>query len=279
LNFTKSFTSSKIRKRVLVSIIGIIFIGTIVSAIATSPFPREPAGSPASIKVVTFNIQQGFDIEGNLNFSGILTDLRNIDADIIGLQESDTCRISSGNGDIVRFLANKLRMYSYFGPKTVTGTFGIALLSKYPILNAQTHYMYSSGEQTATIEAQIIIQATTYNVFVTHFGEDEYDKLKQAEKIVEITTSKSNSILLGDFNFRPWSEQYNLTTTVLDDAWLVIWPTGIDDQGYNGYTNNWQNPTGQIDFIFVSSDITLTDCRVVRDAHSSDHMPVTATLI
>ncbi|NHK31847.1 MAG: endonuclease/exonuclease/phosphatase family protein [Asgard group archaeon] len=278
INFTTTFSPSKLRKKILVSIIGVIFIGTIVSAIATSPFPREQPGTP-TFKVVTFNIQQGYDIEGNLNFSGILADLRRIDADIIGLQESDTCRISSGNGDIVRFLANKLHLYSYFGPLTVTGTFGIALLSKYPIINTQTHFMYSEGEQTATIEAQITIQTTTYNVFVTHFGEDEYDKLKQAEKIVEITTGKSNTILLGDFNFRPWTEQYNLTTTVLNDAWLIVWPTGIDDLGYNGLTNDWQNPTGQIDFIFISSDITLSDCRVVRDAHSSDHMPVTATII
>ncbi len=279
LRFSVPFSTSKIRKKVLVSIIGIIFLGTVVSAIATSPFPREQIGAPPLLKVVTFNIQQGYDINGNLNFSGILTDLRTIDADIIGLQESDTCRISSGNGDIVRFLANKLHLYSYFGPLTVTGTFGIALLSKYPIINAQTHFMYSEGEQTATIEAQIIVQTTTYNIFVTHFGEDEYDKLKQAEKIIELTTGKSNTILLGDFNFHPWTEQYNLTTTVLNDAWLLVWPTGIDDQGYNGLTNNWLNPTSQIDFIFVSPDITLSDCRVIRGAHSSDHLPVIATII
>ena len=279
LHFTVSFSPSKLRKNILVSLIGAILIGTIISAIVTSPFPREQTGTLTELKVVTFNIQQGYDITGNLNFSGILADLRAIDADIIGLQESDTCRISSGNGDIVRFLADKLHLYSYFGPKTVTGTFGIALLSKYPITNPQTHFMYSDGEQTATIEAQIIVQTTTYNVFVTHFGEIEYDKLKQAEKIVELTTGKSNTLLLGDFNFRPWTEQYNLTTTILNDGWLLVWPTGIDDQGYNGYTNNWRNPTGQIDFIFVSPDVTLSDYRVVREAHSSDHMPVTATIL
>lgn len=278
INFKQTFIPSKLRKQILVSIIGVIFIGTIVGAIATSPFPSEPSGTATTLKIVTFNIQQGFDIDGKFNFTGILADLREIDADIIGLQESDTCRISSGNGDIVRFFANKLHLHSYFGPKTVTGTFGIALLSKYPISNAITHYMYSAGEQTATIEAQITVDTRTFNVFVTHFGEDEYDKEKQAEKIVELTTGKSNTILLGDFNFIPLSLQYNLTTSVLDDAWITVWPTGIDDQGYGGYTNNWQNPTNHIDFIFISSDITLTDCRVVRDAHSSDHMPVTATI-
>ena len=279
INFKPPISLKTMKKKILVSLIGLIFVGTIASGIATLPYASQPQGSPSTIKFVTFNIQQGFDMNGNLNFSGIFYDLQQIDADIIGLQESDTCRVSSGNNDIVRYLAQKLHMYSYFGPKTVTGTFGIALLSKYPISNMKTYFMYSAGEQTATIEAQIVISSKTYNVFVTHFGEIEYDKEKQAEKIVELTSGKSNVVLLGDFNFEPWTVQYNITTTVLNDAWLSVWPTGIDDNGYNGLTSNWADPNSHIDFIFVSSDITLTDCRVITEAHSSDHMPVTATIL
>ncbi|TFF85194.1 hypothetical protein EU523_00240 [Candidatus Heimdallarchaeota archaeon] len=267
-----------LKKKILVSIVSLLFLGTIAGGIATLPYPSTPATTPTSIKFVTFNIQQGFDMEGRLNFSGILYDLQQIDADVIGLQESDTCRISSGNNDIVRYLAQKLHLYSYFGPKTVTGTFGIALLSKYPISNMKTHYMYSEGEQTATIEAQITIETRTFNVFVTHFGEYEIDKEKQAEKIVMLTSGKSNVVLLGDFNFEPWSVQYNITTTVLNDAWLTVWPSGVDDTGYNGLTFSWGNPHSHIDFIFVSSDISLLDCRVATWAHSSDHMPVTASI-
>lgn len=276
LNSTLSIKTT--RKKLLASIVGLIFLGTMISGIITLPFASPPPSTPSTLRFVTFNVQQGYDMNGNLNFSGILYDLQQIDADVIGLQESDTCRISSGNNDLVRFLAQKLHLFSYFGPKTVTGTFGIALLSKYPISNMKTYYMYSEGEQAATIEAQIIIQSKTYNVFVTHFGELEYDKEKQAEKMVELTSGKSNVILLGDFNFEPWSLQYNITTTVLVDAWLAVWPTGIDDTGYNGLTFNWANPHSRIDYIFVSSDLSLTDCRVITEAHSSDHMPVTASI-
>jgi len=266
------------QRKAVVSLAAILFIGIFISSIATMPFPMSPPVGKTTLKVVTFNVQQGFDIDGSLNFSGLLADLKRIDADIIGLQESDTCRVSSGNNDLVRFLATRLHLYSYFGPLTVTGTFGIALLSKYPIANPKTHFMYSEGEQTATIEAQIVVQSRTFNVFITHFGEKENDKQKQAEKIVELTTGKSDVIVLGDFNFEPWSSQYNTTTSILKDAWLTVWPTGIDDNGYNGMTYHWRNPYSHIDFIFVSPAMTLTDCRVVRNAHSSDHMPVTATI-
>ena len=121
---------------------------------------------------MTYNIQQGFDAEGNKNLDGQLAVIREVDPDILGLEESETARVANGNVDAVRYFADKLDMYSYYGPTMTTGTFGIALLSKYPIQNPTTFFMYSSGEQTATIHAGIIKDGKTYQVFVTHLGND-----------------------------------------------------------------------------------------------------------
>ena len=118
-------------------IIGILCLGTIIGVIALE-FPTKPDGVDNPIRILSYNIQQGFDEDGNRNFEGQRDVILNANATIIGLQESDTCRISSGNADIVRYVNNQLKYYSYFGPKTVTGTYGIALLSKYPIKNAKT---------------------------------------------------------------------------------------------------------------------------------------------
>ncbi|MFX0086886.1 MAG: endonuclease/exonuclease/phosphatase family protein, partial [Candidatus Hodarchaeota archaeon] len=132
-------------------LIGLITVGTILGLIITAPYPSTPEGS--SLKVLTYNIRQGYSEEGFKNFDGQLEILKQVDADIIGLQESDSVRISGGNCDPVRYFANQLNLHSYYGPKTVTGTFGIALLSKYPIKSTRTFFMYSKGEQTACIEA------------------------------------------------------------------------------------------------------------------------------
>ena len=70
----------------------------------------------------------------------------------------------------MRYFADNLGMYSYYGPSTTAGTFGIALLSKYPIVQAATFYLYSTGEQTACIQAVIAANGAFYNVFVTHLG-------------------------------------------------------------------------------------------------------------
>jgi endonuclease/exonuclease/phosphatase family metal-dependent hydrolase len=133
-------------------------------------------------------------------------------------------------------------MYSYYGPTTTTGTFGIALLSKYPIENARTFFMFSEAEQTATIQAKIRYQGKTYNVFVTHLGNG--GPMVQLENILFRLQGLENVIIMGDFNFRPATEQYALITQSLQDSWLLKWPGGKEIPGYA--------PDRRIDHIFVS---------------------------
>ncbi|HZK29381.1 MAG TPA: endonuclease/exonuclease/phosphatase family protein, partial [Clostridia bacterium] len=151
-------------------VLSVLAVATIVFALTTAARPRTPAVSPRSLKVVTYNIQQGYSEDGQEGFDQQLSLLRELDADVIGLQESDNARIAGGNADIVRYFADKLGMYSYYGPKTVVGTFGIALLSKHPIHHPQTHFMFSEGEQTAMIQASIHVGDKDFNIFVTHLG-------------------------------------------------------------------------------------------------------------
>ncbi|MCD6285720.1 MAG: endonuclease/exonuclease/phosphatase family protein [Anaerolineae bacterium] len=221
----------------------------------------------ATLTVLTYNIQQGYSKNGQKSADDQLALMRAADADIIGLQESDTNRIAGGNADLVRYYANALDMYSYYGPTTVAGTFGIALLSKVPIENPRTFYMFSEGEQTAAIEAQITADQETYHIYVTHLGNG--GPIVQQEAVVQVVSGKENVILMGDFNFRPDTEQYELTTGVLDDAWLRRWPDGTDDRG--------AQPSKRIDHFFISSELHVEDVRYI-DSPASDHPAVTAIL-
>jgi endonuclease/exonuclease/phosphatase family metal-dependent hydrolase len=146
-------------------------------------------------------------------------------------------------------LPHRLDLYSFYGPKTVTGTFGIALLSKYPLRNPRTFFLYSSGEQTAGIAAQVEASGRTFNIYVTHLGNG--GPLIQQQQFLADIDSKANVIALGDFNFEPDSEQYMLTTGLLADAWLEKWPSGIDDSGYN--------PADRIDHIFISPELRVLE--------------------
>lgn len=247
---------------IIAGLLIVMFLGTLTSSIAFEARPVALSGDPVSLKLLTYNLQQGVSDAQIKNYDGQLQLIREIDADIIGLQE--TSKIA-GNSDVVRYLANKLNLYSYFGPKGVTGTTGVALLSKYPIENPRTIYHFSEDvdrKQTATIEAEIIIGSRTYTVYVTHTYGRTSTKMILQNDILDASSGKSNVIFMGDFNFRPFSEPYNLTTSVLDDSWWIKWPTGMNSLG--------ENNSQEIDHIFLSPGTSVSDCEYVTDPQS-DH--------
>ncbi len=218
------------------------------------------ASAEHTLRVLTYNIQQGYSADGQVNYSGQLTLMRRANPDVIGLQESDTNRIAGGNFDLVRYFADNLHLYSYYGPKVGAGTFGVALLSRYPIENPRVVYFYSTGEQTAAIIAQITVGSQRFEVVVTHLGNG--GPLVQQQDLLQTIDGDLPKIVMGDFNFRPDTEQYRLTRTHLDDAWLLRWPTGVDEAGLDLHD--------RIDHIFVSPGTTVNDARYV-DTPDSDH--------
>jgi len=199
--------------------LGLALAGVFVAGL----LPALPKAVPeatqdgGTLRVMTYNIQQGYDTRGENAYNDLLQTIRAQNPDILGLQESDTARIANANGDVVRYLANGLGMYSYYGPDTTTGTFGIALLSRYPIENPRTFFMYSEGEQTAAILAEVRADGETYTILVTHLGNGG-PLIQQQQVLVEIAM-QDNVIAMGDFNFRPSAEQYRQTTALFSDAW------------------------------------------------------------
>ncbi len=231
--------------------------------------PRlQPAPPKEAITLLTYNIQEGYSASGQKNYRGQLAQIKALHPDIIGLQESDTARIANSNDDVVRYFADHLGMYSYYGPKTVTGTFGVALLSRYPIENAETFFLYSKGEQVAAIEAVIDVGAQPLRVLVTHLGNGG-PMIQQQQFLELVGDAPRRTLALGDFNFRPDTPQYALTTQTLLDTWTQKWPDWQDDQG--------QKPKRKIDHIFISPDLRVLDARYVPEG-PSDHPAVTAVV-
>jgi endonuclease/exonuclease/phosphatase family metal-dependent hydrolase len=239
-----------------------LFIGaaTLIGAWVNAAKPIAPSTSADTLKVMTYNIQQGYDAQGQKNYDGQLALLRQFNPDVVGLEESDTGRIATGNSDVVRYFADRLGMYSYYGPKTVLGTFGVALLSRYPIEHPRTFYMYSVGEQTATIVAEITAGSKTYQVMVTHLGNG--GPLPQLEDILRTLDARQNILLMGDFNFEPTTDQYQQATAVLNDAWVSAGSPGPVGAGWDA--------DQRIDHVFVSPRVDVANAQYVL-APTSDH--------
>lgn len=227
-------------------VLGLLAILSIATFYLTTAKPVAPQGT-TSLKIMTYNIQQGIDAEGNRNLEAQLAVIKSVDPDILGLEEWETARVANGNIDAVRYFADRLDMYAYYGPTVTTGTFGVALLSKYPIQNPETFFMYSIGEQTATVHAEIVKGDRTYHVFVTHLGNG--GPIFQLEQMLTRIQGLDNVITMGDFNFEPTTDQYAIMTRTLDDSWLLKWQGGKDIPGL---------PSDErIDHIFVSPGTTV----------------------
>ena len=246
----------------VIILLSTIFLGTLAGTLITKPYPNYTTDGKTSLVIMTFNIQQGRNVSGDRNFDAQIELIRQVNPDILGLQECDPTRISGGNLDVVRYFADKLNMYSYYGPNTVTNTYGCSLLSKFPISNPLSFFMFSDEEQIGSSQAEITLDSTVYNVFVNHPSGATVTKIEQQVEMLSQVGSLNNVIFMGDFNFRKDSVQYSLTTALLNDSWLLKWPSGLDDNLYNS-TNN-------IDHIFVSPGTVVLDARyIITD--QSDH--------
>ncbi len=240
-------------QKIALGLMSLVCISTIITSAVLTPNPPYMNGNPDSLRILTYNLQQGANDDALKNYDGQLDLIREIDADIIGLQESSKI---AGNSDVVLYFAEKLNMYSYFGPRGVTGTTGVALLSKYPIIETRTLYHFCEDvdkKQTATVEAKIQVGDTIITAYNTHtFGRME-TKVQLVQDVIERCKDDEKVFFIGDFNFREGSEGYNVTTTHFVDPWVEMWPSRVDDQGVNA--------TRRIDFMFLTNDFTILDCR------------------
>jgi endonuclease/exonuclease/phosphatase family metal-dependent hydrolase len=220
--------------------------------------PGDPAKT--SLVVMTYNIQQGNDGFAERSYDRQLALIRQVSPDILALQETDTTRISMNNEDYVRYFAGKLGYYSYYGPTTVTGTFGTAILSRYPLRNTRSVFTYSDTDEIGTAEAQVEVGGKIFFIYDVHPDGSPAAKLAFARSLVEHTQGETDVIALGDFNLREDQEAYQLVAASLTDAWKSLHPTE------KGEGKGW------IDHIFVSANLGVKDpTYLLPPASASDH--------
>ena len=242
--------SRKNNLRGWVLILGSIFILTVFFTLQQFPFGEEEFDQE-SLLVMTYNIQAANDQSGEKAFERQLELIREVDPDILALQESDTSRISLNNNDYVRYFSGKLGYYSYYGPKTVTGTFGTAILSRYPLSNTHTIFSYSDQDEIGTAVAEVNVGGKIFTIYNVHPDGSDTAMLVFAKTLLSEVKGKGEVIALGDFNLRKDEIPYQLIDPELINAWTSQQPAELSDKGTDISETRW------IDHIFVSSDLQI----------------------
>ncbi len=244
-----------------------IFLVTLIFAVPTPRVQVDAAGK-TSARLMTMNTQESNDKFGEKSFEAQLALIRQVNPDILALQETDSTRISLNNNDYVRAFADRLGYYSYYGPKTVSGTYGTAILSKYPILDPRTVFMFSDQDETGVAEAEVEIAGVPFTIYDVHPDSSDPAMVAFANTLLMRSAGHPFVIAMGDYNLRDYEEAYKLIDSVYTNAWTSVYPSEISSDGVDMSGEN------RIDHIFLSPNLTALDPTYILPPESATDHPV-----
>jgi len=260
----------------LVPVLAALFLILPLAGILMWQQPKVVEGNGFPIKVMTYNLHNGFDTKGYLGMEELAQIIEKNDPDIVALQEISRGWLISGRVDMMTWLSQRLKMPYVFGP-TADPYWGSAILSRYPIIEHETFDLPPRDLfilRGFTI-AQIDIGGNTpLQVIATHYHhleEDSEIRVLQSRELVKYLDSNTSTVLMGDFNAQPDAPEVRL----LIDSGLVDAAASASSSPSN--TFHADDAYERIDYIWVSKDIKIRDV-FVQDTTASDHLPVIAVI-
>ena len=234
-----------------------------------------------NVRLMSYNIYSCRNfVTRELDYDSIAETVRRCGADIVGLQEVRDEGPGPDNDPQARILAEKLGFYSYFAEAIVfpgRGPYGNALLSRYPILSAETVLIPDPDPRTGNkyyetrcvLKARIAVPGVPQGltVCVTHFGLNT-DEQENAVQTVLSLLDEERCVLMGDFNVTPSTALLRPIQERMQDASSTLGEV---------FSFPVQAPKRKIDYIFVSRDITVTEAQIPAIG-SSDHCPHVASV-
>ena len=102
------------------------------------PVTSNAAPERSRLTILTYNLQQGAALNGDRNWENQLALIRAIDADVIGLQESDTPRPSNGNVSAAKYFGAKLGPTQFRAPTARLSFHAFCCTTRAPSLPSAT---------------------------------------------------------------------------------------------------------------------------------------------
>jgi endonuclease/exonuclease/phosphatase family metal-dependent hydrolase len=233
------------------------------------------------LRLATYNIHKCRGLDCRVRPDRIVEVLREIDADIIALQEVVSIRGGGPEKDQAGYIANTLGFEWSMG-KTRThngGVYGNMVLSRYPLEAARNYNISAMGrERRGCLRVDLVAGGTTLlHVFNVHLGTAYLERRKQVRLLMTSNILNNRGlrgvrIVLGDFN--EWTR--GLATRLLrarfQTADLHKWPRLA--RSYPGIL-----PLLHLDHIYFDPGLEMESLSLHRSRSAliaSDHLPLVA---
>jgi len=246
--------------------------------VSYAPSSAQEHKEPVTLKVMTYNILHGATVRGNFDLDTIAAVIRQVDPDLVALQEVDfrTGRVSQM--DLALEMAKRTGLTPFFGRAMDYdgGAYGEAILSRFPAESMEVHHLeYSEGhEPRAALRVEIELDNDERFYFIgTHLDhtEDPADRIAQAKDLNHILSELNRpAILAGDLNAIPGSRPIEIL--------LGKWNMTADSEAKPTFPS--EAPERKLDYIMYhpESRWKVIDKEVIEEKVASDHRPYVVTV-
>ncbi len=235
-----------------------------------------------SLRIATYNVHKCRGLDRRVRPHRIAAVLREIDADIIALQEvvsvADT---SEREHDQARFIAEELGFAYCVGEnrRLNGGAYGNVLLSRLPLRTARNHDITWRGrEPRGCLRADVEVGAAEpLHVFNVHLGTAFIERRYQGKQLISADILRSSElrglrIVLGDFN--EW-------THGLASRLLGLELESIDLRRHLRHARTYPGPLPllHLDHIYFDRQLELERLTLHKSLTAlvaSDHLPLVA---
>ena len=243
------------------------------------------------LKAMNYNICSGRNFNASpdrthatapIDLSCVGKVLQKYSPDIVGLNEVRGEGSGEGYTAQAAALAAQTGMRFFFAPAIAfqgENPYGNALLSRYPILSAQTVLIPDPPvrDEDAYYETRCILKAVLdvdgrrLAVYVSHFGLANSEKRNAVAAVLElIQKEKRPALFMGDLNMTP-------EDTTLAPLFTAMRDTAAAGEGPM-YSFPSHAPDCKLDYIFTSSHLRTHIAEVLPE-QTSDHKPYFARLL
>lgn len=226
----------------------------------------------APLRIASYNIHIGIGRDGRFLPQRILAVLRELQADVIALQE---VQLGGGGFDMLSYLASETGYHALAGPTLrhpVNGAYGNAVLTRHGVCSVQhIDLSFKGREPRAAIDAALDCGGSSLRVIATHLGLRPAERRAQIKQLLLAFEHDPAmpTVLAGDLNeWFLWGRP---------SRWLHAYfkPTPAPKTFPSG------SPVFALDRIWTRPRKLLTRLHVHVSALSkvaSDHLPLVAEL-